>query len=73
MLIDNCVMNVLEVKDRTVTLEHRDRKIDVVLQESGDFDIFEADGRTFEYETDEEFAAVIYAAVRALPVYVFND
>lgn len=66
-------MNVLEVKDRTVTLEHKDRKIDVVLQESGDFDIFEADGRTFEYENDDELDAVVDAAVKALPEWMFND
>jgi hypothetical protein len=66
-------MTVLEVKDRTVTLEHRDRKIDVVLQESGDFDIFEADGRTFEYENDDELDVVVDAAVKALPEWMFND
>lgn len=64
---------MLEVKDRTVTLEHKDRKIDVVLQESGDFDIFEADGRTFEYENDDELDAVVDAAVKALPEWMFND
>jgi len=67
------MIKLLATGERSVRMRLHGRVIEGVVQESGDIDIFEADGRPFEYATDEVFEAVVAVIVGALPDSVFDD